>query len=108
MGHVAPDGEQFHPFWQPGVPLPLSPCSTPLSRNLRLVPIFGATPPMIPMRQVEPEEDTSSTNTLESTVKSILSSQKQMQQQMDQILRRVDVLEDSGKGSSLSSNSDNR
>lgn len=112
MGHASmasPDTEQFHPYWQPGVPLPLSQCSTPLSRNPRPVPIYATPPSSVPTCQVEPdEENVHSNDTLESTLKSILCSQKQMQKQMDQILRRVDVLENSVKGSSLSSNSDDR
>ncbi len=99
-----PDGERYQPYWRPGVPLPLSPCSTPVSRNPRPVPMFATPPASVSMRQIEPEKEHAGSNdTLEDTLKSILSSQKQMQKQMDHLLHRVDILEDTVKESSLSS-----
>ena len=52
-----PDGEQYQPYWQPGVPLPLSQCSTPVSRNPRPVPMFTMPPASVPMHHLEPEEE---------------------------------------------------
>lgn len=102
-----------HPYWPPGVPLPLSQSTTPISsrtpisriptsrtpvsRNTRPVPIFS-TPP-----EVGGEYASGGGSDIEETLKSILSSQKQMQKQMDHLLHRVGTLEESVKESSLSS-----
>lgn len=86
----SPNVEQ--PYWQPGVALPIT---TP-SRISH--PFYNP-----PVRQLQIDDGDFGSNSLEGTLKSILSSQKEIQKQMDNILSRVDVLEDTVKTSSLSS-----
>ena len=106
------DREQYHPYWQPGVPLPIPRSNTPASRIPRRVSL--CTPPQIPFSQVDSDEEhindgTGDGDTLEITLKSILDNQKQIRKQMDHFIHRVDALEDSVKESpSLSSTSDEK
>ena len=86
-------------YWPPGATLipsatpastttPVTPSGTPTSRRTSYPPV----------RRLEPAEDT-----LESTLKGILETQKDIQKQMGVILKRVDTIENAMASSSSSS-----
>ena len=90
------DDESF--YWQPGATLPLT--STPSrAAPLHSTALYPATHQPSPQSESESEEDTS----LQSTLKAILSSQTAIQKQMEEVLCRVNNLEESVKDSALSS-----
>ena len=86
-------------YWQPGATLPVTSTpsrAAPLPNHSTLYPAIHQPSPQ---SESEFEEDTS----LQSTLKAILSSPTAIQKQMEEVLCRVNNLEESVKESSVSS-----